>query len=166
MSKRRAKPGEEPPTADNSTEAVGPMQGIAARMKSWFLMFAVGLGVLGIASAFLQFWLLASTLISIVFVSITLYWFLKYWPEDEARQVVLRPPDEGGQAPRRALVPMMRANAPARTRFMVALREVVRRQEDFRLSPQGAERFARTIRYILQSTPEQPEPKRRRSGGT
>ena len=166
MSKRRAEPGEELPAGGDPAEAVGSIQGIAARMKSWFLMFAAGLGVLGIASAFLQFWLLASTLISIVFVAITLYWFLKYWPEDEVRQVVLRAPDEVAQAPRSALVPVVRANAPARTRFMVALREVVRRQEDFRLSPQGAERFAKTIRYILQSAPDQPEPRRRRSGGT
>lgn len=166
MAKRRAEPEAAPAALVDPTDIVGPIQGIAARMKTWFLMFAAGLGVLGIASAFLQFWLLASTLISIVFVSITLYWFLKHWPEDEARQVVLRPPDEGEPAPRRALVPVVRANAPARTRFMVALREVVRKQENFRLSPQGAERFAKTIRYILQSASDQPEPRRRRPGGT
>jgi hypothetical protein len=142
------------------------MQRIAARMKSWVLMFAAGIGVLGIASAFLQFWLLASTLISIVFVSLTLYWFLKYWPEDGDRPTALVPAEEEGETPRRALVPVVRPNAPARTRFMVALREVVRRQEDFRLSPQGAERFAKTIRYILQSTSDHPEPRRRRTGGT
>jgi hypothetical protein len=90
-------------------------------------------------------------LISIFLVAITLYYFLKLWPEDPkpnprrvAKPQVL--------APRRpAMVSAIRIEAPPKARAMIALREMVRRQESFRISQQGAEAFAKTIRFMLQS---------------
>ena len=34
----------------------------------------------------------------------------------------------------------------------MALRDATRRQENFKISKQGAERFAKTIRYLLQNS--------------
>jgi|SaaInl7_200m_RNA_FD_contig_21_1391402_length_1228_multi_15_in_0_out_0_2 hypothetical protein len=132
----------------------GPVQAVAGGMAGWFLGLAVSLGLLGVGAAYYGLLVAASTLISVFFVLLTLYLFLRFWPEEEP--IVRRTPEPAPAAPRQAKVQAVQANGPPRVRFMVALKDVVRRQDAFRLSPQGAERFARTIRYILRSDQDRP----------
>ena len=130
----------------------GPMQVVARDMKRWLLMLTLGLGALGVAAVFMGLLPVASMLAAIVLVSFTLYLFLRFWPEDEVRP--RRVPGSSAadsKAPRRAMVQAVKVDGPPRSRFMIALRDVARRQESFRISQQGAERFARTIRYLLRS---------------
>ncbi len=137
--------------AARTQDVSGPMQAVAGGMTRWLLMLAVSLGALGVVAGALGQWVMASTLVSIVLVAFTLYLFLKYWPEDDGRSrervVVVQPPK-----PRSAQVSVMRVDGPPRARFVLALKDVVRRQDAFRLSPQGAERFARTIRFMLRNS--------------
>ena len=122
-------------------------------MAGWFLGLAVCLGMLGAFAAYYGLLVAASTLISIFVVLLTLYLFLRYWPDEEPAARPKPPPTAAIPEPRRtARVSAVRVDGPPKARFMVALKEVVRRQDAFRLSPQGAERFARTIRYILRSS--------------
>ena len=151
-------PGTLPKDRDNAAGKSGPaaprspLQAIAADMKRWFLILGVALGALGIVAAFMGLLVPASMLASIVIVAFTLYLFLRLWPEDEARELRPAPPTEKEEAPRRvAMVAAMRVDGPPRSRFMMAVREIARRQGAFRISPQGAERFARTIRHMLRS---------------
>ncbi len=129
-----------------------PLQAIAGDMKRWFLILGVALGAVGIVAAFMGLLVPASMLASIVIVAFTLYIFLRLWPEDEARELRPAPPTVEEEAPRRVvMVAAMRVDGQPRSRFMMAVREIARRQGAFRISPQGAERFARTIRHMLRS---------------
>jgi hypothetical protein len=140
------------PKTDKKNKPVGSspsaMQAVAEGMTRWLLMLVVGLGALGVWAGYMGRLLVASTLVSIVIVAFTLYLFLKYWPEEEKvgckRNTAAPEP-----VARSAKIPVTRLNGPPRARFIMALKEVVRKQDAFRLSPQGAERFARTIRYML-----------------
>ena len=91
---------------------------------------------------------------SILLVSITLYVFFRYWPEDEPLKPVPRhaTPVEDAPKPQRAMVQVVSVDGPPKTRFMMALRDASRKQDRFKISKQGAERFAKTIRYILQNS--------------
>jgi hypothetical protein len=131
-----------------ASQPLSPMQAVADGMTRWLLMLVIGLGVLGVCAAYMGRLVLASTLVSIVIVAFTLYLFIRYWPEEEetvakAPAVIQKP------AAKAAGVSVTRLDGPPRARFIMALKEVVRKQDAFRLSPQGAERFARTIRYML-----------------
>ena len=132
--------------------STGPVQAVAGGMAGWFLGLAICLGLLGVAAACFGLLVAASTLISIFVVLLTLYMFIRYWPEEEpASSRPLKPAPVAPGPRRQARVAAVRVDGPPRIRFMIALKDVVRRQDAFRLSPQGAERFARTIRYILRS---------------
>lgn len=120
-----------------------PIQAVAGGLTRWFLMLSGGLGALGIVAAYMGLLVIASMLASIVFVALTLYFFLRFWPEEDAA------PEAPPRRP--AMVSATRVDGPPRARFVMALREVVRRQESFRISPQGAERFARVIRFMLRN---------------
>ena len=124
------------------------MQAVAEGMTRWLLMLVLGLGALGIWAGYMGRILVASTLVSIVIVAFTLYLFIKYWPDEERSRKMV---DVAGREPvaRSAKIQVTQLNGPPRARFVMALKEVVRKQDAFRLSPQGAERFARTIRYML-----------------
>ena len=124
------------------------MQAVAEGMTRWLLMLVLGLGALGIWAGYMGRILVASTLVSIVIVAFTLYLFIKYWPDEERSRKMA---DVAGREPvaRSAKIQVTQLNGPPRARFVMALKEVVRKQDAFRLSPQGAERFARTIRYML-----------------
>ena len=124
------------------------MQAVAEGMTRWLLMLVVGLGALGIWAGYMGRLLVASTLVSIVIVAFTLYLFIKYWPDEERSRKMA---DVAGREPvaRSAKIQVTQLNGPPRARCVMALKEVVRKQDAFRLSPQGAERFARTIRYML-----------------
>lgn len=133
-------------------EPLGLTQVIAGGMKQWFLMVALGLGIVGSAAAFLGLFVVASTLVSIVLISLTLYLFLRLWPEEERPRNSTARISEEKVEPKTAMVPAVRLNGHPRSRFLIALKEVARRQETFRISPQGAERFAKTIRYLLRAS--------------
>jgi hypothetical protein len=142
---------------DRDQNGRGPIQAVAVGMAAWFLGLAICLGLLGVAAACYGLLVAASTLISIFLVLLTLFLFLRYWPEDEETDGRhLQPVAAKPRPPRQARVAMVRADGPPRMRIMVALKDVVRRQDAFRLSPQGAERFARTIRYILRAERGRP----------
>ena len=129
----------------------GPIQAVARGMAGWFLALAICLGLLGATAAYFGLLVVASTLVSIFVVVFTLYLFIRYWPEEEPRKSRALAPTAAAPARQQARVPAVRVDGPPKIRFMVALKDVVRRQDAFRLSPQGAERFARTIRYILRA---------------
>jgi hypothetical protein len=60
----------------------GPMQVVAHKMAGWILMLSVGMGCLSLAAFYYGLLVVGSMLISIFLVAITLYYFLKLWPED------------------------------------------------------------------------------------
>ena len=132
-------------------EFSGPVEVVAGNMERWLLMLGVGLGGVGIAAAFMGLLVVAFTLASIVLVSITIFLFIRFWPEEEVPERRVSPPSPGRPRPRQAMVQAVRVDGPPRARLMMSLKEVVRRQESFRISQQGAEAFAKTIRYILRS---------------
>ncbi len=134
-------------------EAKGVTQTLADHLGYWFLI-AVGLGA--VAAAYYGLFVVASTFASIVLVALTVYAFLRYWPEDERLQPRAKPePTEAVEVqPRRVSLPVVELNGPPRSRFLFAIREIARRQEDYKISKQGAERFAKVIRYMLRHQPE------------
>ena len=130
------------------------IQAIAGDMKRGLLLLGLALGGVAVTAAFLGALVAASLLASIVLVSLTLYAFLSLWPEEETRTP---PPSElpGGSQPRpRAAVAGVRVDGPPRVRVVMALREMASKQDSFRISREGAQRFAKTIRYILRSARE------------
>ena len=130
----------------------GPVQAVARGLGRWLAMLSIGLGLLGAATAYMGLLALASLLVSIVVVVVALYLFIRYWPEDEPLQPkapVAAPPAEPSK--RSAMVQAVQLDCPPKARIVMALRDMTRRQEAVRISPQGAERFARTIRYILRN---------------
>ena len=128
-----------------------PVQVLARSMKYWFLLLGIGLGAVGVTALYFGLFVVASTLGSIVFVALTLYAFLKFWPEEEfgtQRPPSAEPLDESAE-PQAVMVPVVRMDGQPRASFMLAIRDIARRQEKFKISKQGAERFAKTIRYLL-----------------
>ena len=123
-------------------------------MSLWFLMTAIGVAALAGAALYFGLFVVASTFGSILLVSITLYAFFKYWPEDEPLKPIPRrvAGEEPAPQPKRAMVQVGSVDGPPKTRFMMALRDASRRQDSFKISKQGAERFAKTIRYLLQNS--------------
>ena len=134
--------------------AHSPMQAVSHGMSFWFLLSAIGLAVLCGSALYFSLFVVASTFGSILLVSITLYAFFKYWPEDEPLRPISRSVDSVvEEKPREAMVQVVSVEGtPNKTRFMMALRDASRRQDSFKISNQGAERFAKTIRYLLQNS--------------
>jgi len=136
----------------SGVDSTSPIQVVAGNMSRWVLMFAIGMGSLGLVSLYLGLLVVASALISIVLVSITLYAFLRLWPEDEKANSAVKSISQIQTEPRpRAMVQTVRLDGPPKARFVMAIRDMVRRQESIQISQQGAEMFAKTIRYILRS---------------
>jgi len=135
------------------------LQHLASDMKTWVLVFGLGLGVLGAGAAYVGLFVVASTMVSIFIVALTLYAFLRFWPEEQAggREPAAADRENGDRAEpvtpvrRPALVPVVRPGGPPKARMMMALREMAQRQGNYRLSSRGAERFAKVIRYLLQN---------------
>ena len=155
MKQKVTKPGSRCVPKRPSVAAVDatPVQVVAQGMSYWFLVTAVGLALLCFSSLYFGLFVVASTFGSILLVSMTLYAFFKYWPEDELlKPVVLVPPTPAEPKPRRAMVQVVQVDGPPKARFMMALRDASRRQDSFKISKQGAERFAKTIRYLLQNS--------------
>lgn len=135
-------------------EHVGPMQAVARNLSRWILMLCVGMGGLSVASLYYGLVVVGSMLISIFLVAVTLYFFLRFWPEDPKPVVSTGSANPAAARPkpqRSAMVSAMRRDAPPKARAVIALRDMVRRQESFQISQQGAEAFAKTIRFMLRS---------------
>ncbi|MDP6040149.1 MAG: hypothetical protein QGG64_16485 [Candidatus Latescibacteria bacterium] len=130
---------------------LGPMQVVAHKMAGWTLMLSVGMGGLSLAAFYYGLLVVGSMLISIFLVAITLYFFLKLWPEDPKANLEKRTKPQVVVPQRPAMVSAVRIEGPPKARAMIALREMVRRQESFQISQQGAEAFAKTIRFMLRS---------------
>lgn len=130
------------------------MQAVSHGLSFWFLIAAIGLAGLFVSSLYFGLFVVASTFGSILLVSITLYAFFRYWPEDEPLKPIPKKvtPEEDEPTPRRAMVQVVSVDGPPKTRFMMALRDASRKQDNFKISKQGAERFAKTIRYLLQNS--------------
>ena len=74
------------------------IQRIAGDMKRGFLLLGLGLGAVSIAAAFLGALPVASMLAAIVLVSLTLYVFLRLWPEEEVQTPSEPAPDGEGMS--------------------------------------------------------------------
>ena len=131
----------------------GVTQTVAASMGYWFLVVAAGLGAVAIGAAYFGLFVVASTFGSIVFVALTVYAFLRYWPDDEPLATPDRPPVSVEEQPRQVAVPVVGISGAPKTRFLFAIREIARRQDDYKISQKGAERFAKVIRYMLRHHP-------------
>ena len=137
-----------------SDEGVGPFQVVANNLSRWIMMLGVGMGLLGVVAFYYGLLPIGSMLMSIFLVSFTLYFFIRWWPEEDERPApvsVVTPVAESPPKPGRAMVQAVRLDGPPKVRCMMALREMVRRQETFQISQQGAEAFAKTIRFMLRA---------------
>ena len=150
---KKKKPKDDRAKDDRAKEVVGPMQAVAGNLTRWIMILGIGLGVLGATAVYMGLLVVASMLVSIVFVAFTLYLFLRLWPEQESvRQVQTRV--QTARTPvQQAMVSAVRTDGPPKARVLMALREMVKRQESFRISQQGAEMFAKTIRFMLRNDP-------------
>lgn len=133
----------------------GPLQVVAHNLQRWILMLGVGMGALGCVALYYGLFPVGSMMLSFFLVSFTLYFFIRWWPEEDERPVrasvqpiVVEPP---AKKPGHAMIQAVRLDGPPKARCMLALREMVRRQEAFQISPQGAESFAKTIRFMLRA---------------
>lgn len=137
-----------------SDDEVGPFQVVANNLSRWIMMLGVGMGLLGAVAFYYGLLPVGSMLMSIFLVSFTLYFFIRWWPEEDERPApvpVSVPVAESPPKPGRAMVQAVRLDGPPKVRCMMALREMVRRQETFQISQQGAEAFAKTIRFMLRA---------------
>ncbi len=133
---------------------VGPLQVVANNLSRWIMMLGVGMGMLGVVAFYYGLLPVGSMLMSIFLVSFTLYFFIRWWPEEDERPTpapVSAPVVAPVPKPGRAMVQAVRLDGPPKVRCMMALREMVRRQETFQISQQGAEAFAKTIRFMLRA---------------
>ncbi len=132
----------------------GPMQVVAHNLSRWILMLGLAMGALGGVAFYFGLLPVGSMFMSIFLVSFTLYFFIRWWPEEDERPAPLpmRPTVVvPALKPGRVMVEAVQVNGSPKVRCMLALREIVRRQEKFQISKQGAEAFAKTIRFMLQS---------------
>lgn len=139
------------PDPSKKITASGPVQVVAHNLARWVMMLGIGMGGVGMGAFYFDLLVEGTMLLSIFFVSVTLYWFLRWWPENDARPESRPVPVAPVAKPKQAMVSAVHIQGPPRTRCILALREMVRRQETFQISRQGAEAFAKTIRYMLRT---------------
>lgn len=139
------------PDAQKSLLATGPVQVVAHNLARWVMMLGVGMGCVSMAAFYFHLLVEGAMLLSIFFVSVTLYFFLRLWPEEDAPSKPRPRPVVPVAKPKQAVVSVVHLQGPPRVRCLMALREMVRRQETFQISRQGAEAFAKTIRYMLRA---------------
>lgn len=135
-------------------EMAGPLQVVAHNLSRWIMMLGVGMGALGAVAFYYGLLPVGSMLMSIFLVSFTLYFFIRWWPEEDERPAPAQPaptPIVAPPKPGRAMVQTVKLNGPPKARVMMALRDMVRREEAVQISPQGAEAFAKTIRFMLRA---------------
>ena len=130
------------------------VQAVSHGMSFWILLLAGGLAVLCSLSLYFKLFVVGSTFGSILLVLIPLYTFFKYWPEDEPFKSTAQVTAVETEQPRQKnlILKVVQVDGPPKARFMMALRDASLKQDSFKISAQGAERFAKTIRYILQNS--------------
>lgn len=133
-------------------EAIGPFQVVAANLSRWIMMLGIGMGILGGVAFYYGLLPVGSMLMSIFLVSFTLYLFIRWWPEEDERPVAAPVQSPATPPPNKpVMVRAVRLEGPPKARCLMALREMVKRQNDFQISQEGAEAFAKTIRFMLRS---------------
>jgi hypothetical protein len=125
-----------------AAEADARMGRVAGRLRAVLLVAIAAFSTVLAATLYLGMIAVASVLIAVCLITSTLYLFVRLWPgAGPAPSPVLPPPA--------AIVDA----TPRETRYRVlwALHEMARRQDDFRISGRAAERFARTIRFLMKN---------------
>lgn len=155
MKERNDKASAPPMTREDlaqiAAEADAHMGRIGRRIKAALKVIIASLVVILALTLYLGFIAVASVLVAVCLVTFTLYLFVRLWPgvspAAPPRPSVL---DRPSPIPTAVAEEIPRA---ARFRIVWSLRELSRRQDSFHISGRAAERFARTIRFILRSNP-------------
>lgn len=130
-----------------AAEADARMGRAARKLRAVLLIAVAALVIVFIATLYLGLILIASTLIAVCLVIVTLYVFVRLWP---GAGPTVRPSPVPGQTTEIASTAVTDPGAP-KHRLLWALREMALRQDNFRISGRAAERFARTIRFVMKS---------------
>ncbi len=132
-----------------AAEADARMGRVGRRVKAVLRAIFVALVVVLAATLYLDLIAIASVLVAVCLVTFTLYLFVRLWPG--VVPSAPRPPSVA--EPVVQAFPVVADDAPraAKHRILWSLREMSRRQDDFIISGRAAERFARTIRFVLKS---------------
>jgi hypothetical protein len=132
-----------------AAEADARMGRVAGKLRAVLLIAAAALGTIVTATLYLGLIVIASVLIAVCLVTVTLYLFVRLWPGAGPAAKPSPVP-----APATETTPLAVAEAEVEApkhRILWALREMAQRQDDFRISGRAAERFARTIRFVMKS---------------
>lgn len=134
--------------AQIAAEADARMGRVAQKVRAVLVGIVVALTVLLAATLYLGLIAVASILIAVCLITVTLYLFVRLWP---GAGPAARPSPLPSPTPTPDAVPVAAEAAPRESghRVLWALRAMARRQDDFLISGRAAERFARTIRFIL-----------------
>ncbi|OGG53989.1 MAG: hypothetical protein A3F84_04830 [Candidatus Handelsmanbacteria bacterium RIFCSPLOWO2_12_FULL_64_10] len=132
--------------AQIAAEADARMGRVAQKVRAVLVGIVAALMVVLAATLYLGLIAVASILIAVCLITVTLYLFVRLWPGagPAARPSPIPPP-----TPEATPAAVDAAPRESRYRVLWALRAMARRQDDFLISGRAAERFARTIRFIL-----------------
>ncbi|MBI2951895.1 hypothetical protein HYY27_07370 [bacterium] len=130
-----------------AAEADARMGRVAQKVRAVLVGIVAALMVVLAATLYLGLIAVASILIAVCLITVTLYLFVRLWP---GAGPAARPSPIPPSTPEITPAATVEA-APRESRYRVlwALRAMARRQDDFLISGRAAERFARTIRFIL-----------------
>ena len=131
-----------------AAEADERISRLAKSLCSVLLMAVAALGVVFIAALWLGLVVIASVLIAVCLVTVTLYLFVRLWPTPPPGT---RPEPAALPIGEPETVPVLDVPGAPKSRILWTLREMGKRQEGFKISGRSAERFARTIRFILKA---------------
>lgn len=134
-----------------AAEADARMGRVGRRVKAALRTLFAALVIVLAATLYLDLIAVASVLVAVCLVTFTLYLFVRLWPGVAPSGP--RPPSVA--EPVAQALPAVADDAPraAKHRILWSLREMSRRQDDFIISGRAAERFARTIRFIMKKDP-------------
>ena len=132
-----------------AAEADARMGRVAGRLRAVLLIAIAAFGVVLAATLYLGLIAIASILIAVCLITATLYLFVRLWPGagPATRPSPVLPPTP---EPTSAVV-VDTTPRESKHRILWALRAMAQRQDDFLISGRAAERFARTIRFIMKS---------------
>lgn len=130
-----------------AAEADARMGRVAGRLRAVLLVAIAALGVVLVATLYLGLMAIASVLVAVCLIAGTLYLFVRLWPGVGPATR----PSPALPAPPEAAPVVSPLPRESKYRILWALRAVAQRQDDFRISGRAAERFARTIRFIMKS---------------
>ena len=132
-----------------AADADARMGRVGRKVKAILKVTFAALMVVLAATLYLGLIAAASVLVAVCLVTFTLYLFVRLWPGVAPSPP--RPPSVS--EPVAQALPVVSDDAPraAKHRILWSLREMSRRQDDFIISGRAAERFARTIRFVLKN---------------